>query len=641
MKYQTFRLHVNQGPQDEFAAYAFTPRGEGRTTFKLPQAVEWDDLMMSIGHRPQHRDLARRSMISIDSAHQIRRVGELLFSALFSGEVLSLYERSLDAVAAKGGDVGLKIELMFDPRDPLFSRLQAVPWEVLRQPGTPEYLALNRRRPIVRYLAFPRAVGQGWPSLPIRIVALASNPRSMVTLDLERELQNLTNAATLLSTKLEIVRPVAPTLSALRQLCLEMPCDVLHFMGHGGFSSPGNEPALIFETETGDADPVNGVDLANKLADFPSIKLVFLNACDSASISVKDSADAFAGVASTLVLGGMPAVIAMQFLISDESAIAFSRTFYGRLSAGDPIEAAVSEGRQAVHSLEPNSVEWAIPLLFLRGLEPGMESQPRSRRSTLLVFLLLVIALSILIIGLGVQRRENRTLKLNNQGFEELGRGNLNRARDYFEEVIEIDPTYAPAYANLSILESTSGNEKAALEYARWAVQAEPKVAFYHYNLGYILALSKRSEEALSCLLQAIAIDPKYAAAYNELGNSYLDMDRPAEAETAFLRGLLAEPELPDLSKNLGRALLAQGKIQPAISRLDKALRIYQHSDSTLKEAETLWWLAKAHADAQHHDAACGVLSALYRVGDAEKLPWLPQAKTLAQQIACKDLAAP
>ena len=47
-------------------------------------------------------------------------------------------------------------------------------------------------------------------------------------------------------------------------------------------------------------------------------------------------------------MGGMPAVVAMRGPVPDIAAVAFSRTFYQRLAAGDPIEAAVTEGRLAI-----------------------------------------------------------------------------------------------------------------------------------------------------------------------------------------------------------------------------------------------------------------------------------------------------
>jgi hypothetical protein len=63
---------------------------------------------------------------------------------------------------------------------------------------------------------------------------------------------------------------------------------------------------------------------------------------------------------------GLPAVLAMQRPISDGAAITFSQALYARLIAGDPLDAAVAEGRQSIHSMAPRSMEWAVPALLMR-----------------------------------------------------------------------------------------------------------------------------------------------------------------------------------------------------------------------------------------------------------------------------------
>ena len=76
--------------------------------------------------------------------------------------------------------------------------------------------------------------------------------------------------------------------------------------------------------------------------------------------------DPYAGVATTLVELGVPAVVAMQFEISDEAAIVFAEELYMNLiGRQDPIDAAVAEARKAVYS-EVDEIEWATPVLFLR-----------------------------------------------------------------------------------------------------------------------------------------------------------------------------------------------------------------------------------------------------------------------------------
>ena len=57
--------------------------------------------------------------------------------------------------------------------------------------------------------------------------------------------------------------------------------------------------------------------------------------------------DPYAGVATTLVQLGVPAVVAMQFEISDRAAIVFAEELYANLIARrDPIDAVRRRGPQ-------------------------------------------------------------------------------------------------------------------------------------------------------------------------------------------------------------------------------------------------------------------------------------------------------
>ncbi len=74
------------------------------------------------------------------------------------------------------------------------------------------------------------------------------------------------------------------------------------------------------------------------------LRLVVLNSCEGARTTLTDP---YAGVATTLVRLGVPAVVAMQFEISDEAAIVFAEELYTNLiGRQDPIDAAVGRGPQ-------------------------------------------------------------------------------------------------------------------------------------------------------------------------------------------------------------------------------------------------------------------------------------------------------
>ena len=252
---------------------------------------------------------------------------------------------------------------MFDPRDPDAASLQTLPWELLRQPGTPDFLALDRRRSIVRYPLIPRPV-EAAPKHPtkLRLLCVMANNRYLPGLDLERELQVLRRVVDKYSgVEIKLLR--SPTLEAVRQTLIERECHVFHFIGHSDFTeSEGG--VLFFERPDGSPDPIRGKDLASKLLAVPSLRLAVLNACNGARASHEDT---FAGTAQVLVQHGVPAVIAMQSEVMDETACGFAEKFYRGLAAGLPVDACVGEVRRAL-AAERNP-EWGTPVLYLRATD--------------------------------------------------------------------------------------------------------------------------------------------------------------------------------------------------------------------------------------------------------------------------------
>jgi CHAT domain-containing protein len=156
-----------------------------------------------------------------------------------------------------------------------------------------------------------------------------------------------------------------PTLEALGvRLRTGQPVHVLHFAGHGGFSELRGEGVLVFEDEDGNGVPVGGPSLAYLLQDHPSLRLAVLNACNGAHASPENT---FAGTAQVLVQHGVPAVIAMQSEVMDETAGSFTEKFYRALAAGLPVDACVGEVRRAL-AAERNP-EWGTPVLHLRATD--------------------------------------------------------------------------------------------------------------------------------------------------------------------------------------------------------------------------------------------------------------------------------
>jgi CHAT domain len=414
MVYEDFVIQVGGRREEGHTVQVLSsPAGEGRSSFTLALSLAQINAALT----PHGRDVRSapvgeaaspgrdlRAPVSEPMARlAAQQVGDHLFRSLFSGQVKSLYDQSLGSISSRAG-CGLRIKLKFDAQDQELAQLISVPWEFLWRGETHDFLSLSRLSPVVRYLDVPRPAAPIFLESVLRVLVVISSPRGLQALDVKRERANL-EAACKSWKGVEITVVEGADSAAIRRHLLEKPFHVLHFIGHGGFDPRQGEGVLFFERPDGTPEPVTGQDLATFLKDFKTLGLVFLNACDTARADTS-GVNPFSGVAGALVLGGLPAVVAMQFPISDQAAIAFSTAFYQRLAIGDPVDAGVVEGRQAVLAAAPGTYEWGTPVLFLRvpdgtvfrsrksvGKETGERRWPKVLMALLLVVFLVVLGM--------------------------------------------------------------------------------------------------------------------------------------------------------------------------------------------------------------------------------------------------------
>lgn len=318
---------------------------------------------------------------------ELLELGRKLRDALFSPPIRD----ALFELWGKIGEGGLRIRLQADPQaTPLF----ALPWEALLWPNREDFLSLDRRAVLVRAIDLPVSCLPFPLQGPLRILVVASAPSDQARLDLAGEIRQLEDAVSCRE-RASVTVVEQADLGALRAALVSGSFHVLHFMGHGDLDPASGKGRLLFEREDGTSHPVLGEDLALQLKGIPSLRMVVLNACRTACAA---HAGPFASVGAALLRAEIPAVVAMQFPLSDQAALAFSRELYGRLAAGDPLEAAVAEGRLALHRVGPGSGEWVTPVLFLRAADgklfdtipPLPPPPPRRWISWLLLGLLLL-----------------------------------------------------------------------------------------------------------------------------------------------------------------------------------------------------------------------------------------------------------
>ncbi len=362
MSYLDFELEIGIGQGREYPVTVVrSASGEARETMRFPfDKLALENQLLAL-ENALLRSGSKRRQILVPEEQTVRNFGQVLFNALFTGEVRSLY--AVSQLTASNQGKGLRLKLRILPPE-----LAALPWEFLYDAGQAEYICLSSNTPIVRYLELPHPPSPLTVTPPLSILCMTASPKGLANLDVERERQRVEKATKQLCAGglVKLTWIAGSTWQDLQRAMRRGPWHIFHFIGHGGFDSLSEEGTVALENEEGVAHILSATHLGRLLADHRSLRLVILNSCEGARGSERDI---FSSTAAVLVRRGIPAVLAMQYEITDQAAIEFSRTFYEALADGLPVDAAVSDARKSVSVGIENTVEWGTPVLYLRSTD--------------------------------------------------------------------------------------------------------------------------------------------------------------------------------------------------------------------------------------------------------------------------------
>jgi hypothetical protein len=291
-------------------------------------------------------------------------VGTKLFDALFPGAVRGLYDRCRGALSVQGEPLRLRVLVRPEARQVL--RLQAVPWELVCDPRSGEFLALRRDIEIVRYFKLNRPVPSALRigSEPLEMLLVVASPSDQERLSFEVEVAAIERA--LSGSKLRVRTLLHATRASLSAELRERPTHVLHFIGHGNGPASRRSGILCLEAPDGSSDPVPAAALADMTRAHETLRLVFLNACSSGALPRAKTNHPSMSVGPALALRGVPTIVGMARPVKDAAAIEFASIFYRCLSTGVSVEGAVHAARLSLSVYELPPEEWIVPVLFTR-----------------------------------------------------------------------------------------------------------------------------------------------------------------------------------------------------------------------------------------------------------------------------------
>ncbi|QQR64433.1 tetratricopeptide repeat protein [Candidatus Kaiserbacteria bacterium] len=120
--------------------------------------------------------------------------------------------------------------------------------------------------------------------------------------------------------------------------------------------------------------------------------------------------------------------------------------------------------------------------------------------------------------------------------------GNVDIAREYIQQAINLKPNYTEAFFLLSQLEIATGNVEAAIKSSQSVITLEPNNPARYYQLGVLESSRDNIDGAIASFEKAISLDENFANARYLLALAYDQKGRSGEAKQQFEAVLRLNP---------------------------------------------------------------------------------------------------
>jgi tetratricopeptide (TPR) repeat protein len=163
---------------------------------------------------------------------------------------------------------------------------------------------------------------------------------------------------------------------------------------------------------------------------------------------------------------------------------------------------------------------------------------------------------------------QQQTVALADQATAALQRQQYDQAADLYQQAIETDSHYLPAYFGLSEARKRSGDQAGSIAALEQAVANNPHDPLPLQRLGEAWLMADNPNQALAAFEQAIDLDPNNAVFHAEQAMALLLLDQDQEAKEAIDTALALDPLSPEARLANAAYLAKQKQIRPATHTL-------------------------------------------------------------------------
>ncbi len=214
-------------------------------------------------------------------------------------------------------------------------------------------------------------------------------------------------------------------------------------------------------------------------------------------------------------------------------------------------------------------------------------------------------------------------------------------ARKASERALQQNDLLSPVHVTLGLIHAGTGEPELALADFDQALALDPASVDALREKAAALSALGRADEAEALFERAVELQPRYWANYSHLGAFYYRRGRYAEAETAFRKVVELVPDNPRGYANLGGLLHTAGRDDEAVSVLKKSLELRPTYRAAANLGLIEFTKGRFTEAARAYETAVGLDGGDYRAwrGLALSYFWAPGEKPKAQEAFSRAAA--
>ncbi len=162
----------------------------------------------------------------------------------------------------------------------------------------------------------------------------------------------------------------------------------------------------------------------------------------------------------------------------------------------------------------------------------------------------------------------------NNLAILFQNQGQLNKAERHYIKALEVDPIHVNAYNNFAILLKKQKRFDELKKHYQATLRLNPNNANVHYNLANLFKKQKRFEQSKVHYQEVLKINPNNVSAYNNLGDLFNKEKKLHKAKECFEKVLKIDKNHVNAHCNLGLLLHKKKHFNKALEHYQKALSI-------------------------------------------------------------------